>query len=86
MNSCSDSNFEREVDAYVNLILNNLPATDARLKEIQSQHNEDPVCQKLKTYCQEGWPDKSTLKGPFKPYVAVASESYVANYLSLRGS
>ena len=73
INSCSDSNFKWEVDAYVNSIINNLPAIDARLKEIQSQQNEDPVCQKLKTYCQEGWPDKSILKGPFKPYIAVAS-------------
>ena len=86
MNSCIDSNFEQEVDAYVNSIINSLPATDAHLKEIQSQQNEGPVCQKLKTYCQEGWPDKSTLKGPFKSYVVVASESYVANDLSLRGS
>ena len=86
MNSCSDSNFEQEVDAYVNSVINNLPATDACLKEIQSQQNEDPVCQKLKTYCQERWPDKSTLKGPFKPYVAVANELCVANDLLLRGS
>ena len=37
MTSCSDSSFEQEVDAYVNSIINNLPATDARLKKIQSQ-------------------------------------------------
>ena len=86
MTSHSDSSLQQEVDAYVNLIINNLPATDTRLKEIQSQQNEDPVCQKLKIYCQEGWPDKSTLKGPFKAYVAVASELCVANDLLLRGS
>ena len=86
MNSCSDSNFKQEVDAYVNSIINNLPGTDAHLKEIQSQHNEGPVCQKLKTYCQEGWSDKSTLKGPFKPCIAVASELCVANNLLLRDS
>ena len=70
----------------MNLIINNLPATDARLKEIQSQQDEDPVCQKLKTYCQEGWPEKSSLKGPFKPYLPVASELCVANDLLFRGS
>ena len=32
------------------ILINNLPATDAYLKEIQSQQIEDPVCQKLKTY------------------------------------
>ena len=72
--SCSDSKFQHEVDAYVNLLIHNLPATDKRLLDIQSQQDEDPVCQRLKKYCQEGWPDKSTLKGPYKPYVTVASE------------
>ena len=86
MNSWSDSNFKQEVDAYDNSFINNLPATDAHLKEIQSQQNEDPVCQKLKACYQEGWQDKSTLKGPFKPYIAVASELYVAYDLLLRGS
>ena len=84
--SCSDSKFQHEVDAYVNLLIHNLPATDKRLLDIQSQQDEDPVCQRLKKYCQEGWPGKSTLKGPYKPYVAVASELSVANGLLLRGS
>lgn len=72
--SCSDSKFQQEVDAYVNLIINNLPVNDSCLKEIQCQQDEDQVCQKLKIYCQEGWPGKSSLKGSFKPYIAVASE------------
>ena len=59
---------------------------EACLIEIQSQQDEDPVCQKLKKYCQEQWPDKSSLKGPYKPYTAVASELCVANGLLLRGS
>lgn len=84
--SCSDSKFQQEVDAYVNLLIHNLPATDKRLLDIQSQQDEDPVCQRLKKYCQEGWPDKSSLKGLYKPYLAVASELTVANGLLLRGS
>ena len=32
-------------------------------------------------YCREGWPDKSSLKGPYKPYLAVASELCVTNGL-----
>ena len=63
----------------MNLIIKNLPATNACVKEIQSEENENLVCQKLKTCCQDGRPDKSTPKGPFKPYVAVASELCVAN-------
>ena len=70
----------------MNLLINNLLATDKCLLDIQSQRDKDPVCQRLKKYCQEGWPDKSTLKGPYKPYVAVASELSVTNGLLLRGS
>ena len=77
--SCSDSKFQQEGDAYVNLLIHNLLATDKRQLDIQSQQDEDPVCQKLKMYCQEGWPDKSSRKGPYKPYLAVASELCVAN-------
>ena len=31
-----DNSFRKEVDSYVSLVLDNLPATDARLKQIQS--------------------------------------------------
>ena len=83
--SHSDSKFQHETDAYVNPLIQNLPATDKRLTEIQSQQDQDPVCQKLKKYCQDGWPDRSSLTGPCKPYLPVTNELCVANGLLLRG-
>lgn len=38
------------------------------------------------TDCQETWPGRSSLKGPYKPYLTVASELSVAKGLLLRGS
>ena len=65
----------------MNLLIQNLPATDKRLTEIRSQQDQDP----LKKYCQDGWPDRSSLTGPCKPYLPVANELCVANGLLLRG-
>ena len=51
--SHSDSKFQQETDAYVNLLIQNLPVTDKRLTESARPS------QKLKKYCQDGWPDRS---------------------------
>ena len=56
------SKFQQEVDAFVNLLIHNLPDTDKHLLDIQSQQDEDPICQRLKKYSREGWPDKSYVK------------------------
>ena len=81
-----DHSFRKEVDSYVNLVIGNLPATDARLKEIQSRQEEDPIFIQLKTYCLQGWPEKASLKGPYKAYHAVSNELSVNKNLLLRGN
>ena len=78
--------FKKKVDSYVNLVIENLSATDARLKEIQSQQEEDPICILLKTYCLQGWPEKASLKSPYKAYHAVSNEISVNKNLLFRGN
>ena len=56
--------FQQEVASYVNLIINQLPATESRVQQ-------DPVCQKVMSYCKVGWPDKSKLQGSCKQYATV---------------
>ena len=51
-----DTQFNSVVDAYVNLMLQGLPATEKQLQQIQQAQKQDPVCCKLIKYCQEGWP------------------------------
>jgi len=72
-NSADDS-FRKEVDSYVNLVINNLPATDTRLKQIKSQQEEDPACIQVKNYCLQRWPEKATMKDSYKSYHGVSSE------------
>lgn len=82
----ADNSFRKEVDSYVSLVFDNLPATDARLKQIQSQQEEDPICIQLKNYCLQGWPQKASVKGPYKIYHAVSSELSTNKGLLLRGN
>ena len=78
--------FSTSVEAYVNLVLQGLPATEKQLEEIQQAQKQDAVCCKLIKYCQEGWPQKNLIPGLVKPYVHVAAELTVQNDLLLRGS
>ena len=78
--------FQQETQAYVNLIIDQLPATDDKMKEILQEQECDTTCQKIKYFCQSGWPSKSDLESALKPYAKVQSELNVARGLLLRGN
>jgi len=59
--SDADNDFQNEVSAYVDLLVQNLPATDKRLQEIQKAQDEDTICSQIKYFCQNGWPHKSKI-------------------------
>ena len=48
-----DTQFNSAIDAYVNLMIQGLPATEKQLQQIQQAQNQDAVCCKLIKYCQE---------------------------------
>ena len=48
-----------------------MPASDKTFLRIQ---NNDKVCQLVKKYLQDGWPDEGTLKGKVKSYFQVMTE------------
>ena len=81
----SEEELHKSVDMYVCAILSTLPATDNRIKQLQSSQTEDEVCQQLITFCTEGWPNKNRIPGILKPYYQVASELSVVDGLLLRG-
>ena len=47
----------------VNVMIQGLPATDEQLETIKQKHEQDEVCQQIKTYCQDGWPAKHEVLG-----------------------
>ena len=80
----SDRTLQEDADAFVNLTLQSLPATEHRLEDIRQQQQQDDVCCLLIRYCQLGWPNKK-LPDIVKPYSSVAAELSVQNGLLLRG-
>ena len=74
----TDEDLQADCDAYVNLILNSLPATDKRLKQLQQAQEKDDTCKLLFQFCKEGWPSK--LHGPVKQFKPCSAE------LLLRGT
>ena len=57
-----------EVEAYVNGVIQSIPATERRLEEIQMHQEEDEIFQQVTEYCRSGWPAKDALPGVLKPY------------------
>ena len=81
----SDEQFQQEVEAFVNLVLQQLPASESRLKEIMEKQFQDETCQLLIKYCQSHWPERNKVASSAKPYISVANELSVCNGLLLRG-
>ncbi|CAB4027951.1 Hypothetical predicted protein, partial [Paramuricea clavata] len=57
-----------EMNAFVETVIDSLPASDKKLKEIIEAHEEDEVCKKVKQSCLEGWPDKHMVPDAVKSY------------------
>ena len=84
--SAADDQLRQDVQAYVSLVMDNLPATDKRLQEIQQAQQDDEVCKRIALYCKEGWPERGAVEGAIKPYLPVAAELTIQDGLLLRGS
>ena len=61
-----------EVDAYVQLAVQCLPATEEKLEKIHS--------------CQDGWPSKPDIPQALRPFYSVAGELSTQDGLLMRGS
>ena len=79
-----DELFQEETKAYVDSVVQGLPATEQRLEEIKINQERDPICQEITRYCQEGWPEKGRIQGPVKRYYPVSSEISIINDLLMR--
>ena len=81
--SCDQSpeevTLESEVTAFVNMICRSMPATDQRLEQIRHHQWEDVVCQEIRQYVQEGWPDRSRVKGIVRKYLPYQAELSVSD-------
>ena len=51
-----DNLLQDETDAYIQVMIQTLPATENRLDEIKRRQEEDEVCKQIVKYCQKGGP------------------------------
>ena len=82
----TDTQFDKEVEAYVNLVLESFPATEKQLKRIQEAQIDDAVCTQVRKYCEEGWPMKDAIPFAVKPYFQFSGDLNVQKGLLLKGS
>ncbi|XP_061132648.1 uncharacterized protein K02A2.6-like [Syngnathus typhle] len=83
--SSEDRLREEEINLYADAVVDSLPATEKRLKEIQSHQDKDDILRQLKQFCVSGWPDKFSIEKTFMPYFPFAGELTVQNGLLLLG-
>ena len=81
-----DQSFQEEVNAYVQLTLESLPASERRFAEIREAPDKDATYQQIAKYCQGGWPLKKKLFGPVRKFYSMASELAVAQGILMRGN
>ena len=81
-----EKKLENDVKAYVDYVVQYLPATEDRLEDIRVQQHQDEVTRRLIDYCPEGWPERSQLPGILKPYWAVRHELTIQQGLLMKGN
>ena len=82
----SDELLSEEADAYLQMAVQSLSATEKRLKEVRSHQQTDLVCTKIATYRQDGWPSKYGIHESAKPFYSITGKLSVQNGLLMRGS
>jgi len=83
--SSSDVRFEAEAQAFVNMVLQSIPATEQRLAQIKEFQCTNGVCAQVGQYCQAQWPNRTSLSKELIPYYLVRSELSIEDGLLLRG-
>ena len=63
-----------------------IPASTRRLDIYRRAQSDDPICQLLFQYCQNGWPHKKDINPGMTPYWEVQGELSIVDRLLLHGS
>ena len=78
-----DLELVNETKKFVQQVVQSIPATEKRLKEIRVSQQEDEVCKQVTSFVANGWPPKSQLRGEVKKYYSVLSELSMVHGLLL---
>ena len=84
--TAADHELQQDTGAYVQQVVQSLPATDERIEEIRQSQEADPVCQQLVQFTLEGWPEKKSLSRELRQYHKVRCELTVAERVLMHGN
>ena len=76
---------EPEVEAFVEAIVTNMPATKPRLDAYRQSQAQDGICSQVLDYCKSGLPDKGDIGMELLPYWKVRASLSVNDNLLLHG-
>ena len=74
---------EEEIDLYVQHVSASLSASNTQFERVREKQ-EDEVCQTLRQYCNEGWPDSTRVPDALKPYWQTKDDLSVVHGLLLK--
>ena len=77
---------QEETRAYVNLVLESIPAMKRHLEEIRRHQESDEISQAIAEFCKSRWPKEKQLSPEIKKYLPMAAKFTVENNLLLRGN
>ena len=75
---------DQEMSAFVCSIVDALPVSDIKLKQIIEAPEEDEVCKQIRQYCLESWPDKHRIPSSIKPYWSERGETTINQRVILK--
>lgn len=84
--SGQDESIIETAEYFVNQVMDNLPASDMRLEQIRREQQNDKICQQMRQYVEEGWPENGRLKGELRRYAPLAAEITVQRDILMRGN
>ena len=70
----------------MHLLINNLPVSQPKLKEIQDATSKDPILQQLQRFILDGFPNsKNSMPPELMPYFQFRSELSIAEGIVFKG-
>ena len=75
-----------EIENFVQSVITTIPASRDYLDSYQTAQKQDPICSKLREFCNSGWPNRNTLKGNLNKYWQFRANLTINDDLLLFGS
>ena len=77
---------KKKMNIYIGSILAGITISDQKPQQVRDVKDEDEGCHKIKTYCQDGWPDRYQLNDAVKSYWSEMEELTIVQGILLKSN